>query len=57
LIFIISLSRQFAESSRSSRLKQNFSFELRKASASRLAEALPTFEKEQGDDYSLKNRQ
>jgi hypothetical protein len=30
---------------------------LYKASASRLAEALPTFEKEQGDDYWLKNRQ
>jgi hypothetical protein len=28
-----------------------------KASASPLGEALPTFEKEQGDDYSLKNRQ
>jgi len=28
-----------------------------KVSASRLAEALRTFEKEQGDDYSLKNRQ
>jgi len=28
-----------------------------KASASPLCEALPTFEKEQGDDYSLKNRQ